>query len=547
MPLTPLGSITEHAVARDGTPILMRRWRAPGRPHTFLLLVPDVHEDTSAWEAWARVAQDRGIDIEGFDLRGRGGSAGRLSWGALLDDIEDGLARVRARAGDRQLAIHALGVSATLVLDYALTDRPKPDALSVWTPLRVLPRDAVGDASTRGPLGALRATFSRQPSFSDDFAAAVARVIAGARSIDCPLEVQSSGPALLSKRAIPVKAFRPFTFSSHNQDQDVHRSAADPHSHGSIPSWLETRARERDPGTLPAYAGHTVNELLPRKEARTIFKAHVASGPDRRAAFERSVVEGGGPRPACDRGSLAALGSWMIDALTEGPPSGPEPYWATPWRTWPGPEGRLDTPTLWFIDGLAAHMIHCYGTLWPEFEWKLDTHKSSVSYQEPVFGAYSPPGPARGVIRAARAEPADREWLGRWWDRQVEMAGTARSTQATAADDRTPEDEPLPFSAISVERLDAPLEELGVDLGIWIPEQAESAIGEHAFATLESRIAAIPGVAKVVWEDREVLYARQEVGRTPGLLRDAIVAMLRADVARLRAADAADAADEDEG
>ena len=44
MPLRPLGSTAHHLPARDGTPLLVRRWVAPGRPHTYLVLVPDVHE-----------------------------------------------------------------------------------------------------------------------------------------------------------------------------------------------------------------------------------------------------------------------------------------------------------------------------------------------------------------------------------------------------------------------------------------------------------------------------------------------------------------------
>jgi len=39
-------------------------------------------------------------------------------------------------------------------------------------------------------------------------------------------------------------------------------------------------------------------------------------------------------------------------------------------------------------------------------------------------------------------------------------------------------------------------------------------------------------VRKVLWEDREVMYAAIEPTMTPEELRSAIVAMLRADVAR---------------
>jgi hypothetical protein len=256
------------------------------------------------------------------------------------------------------------------------------------------------------------------------------------------------------------------------------------------------------------------------------------------------VTEHGGPTPRLGRDSLAALGAWMIDALSEGEPSGPEPFWASQWRTWSGPEGRLDTSTMWLIDGLAAHLIRGYRTLWPDLEWELDTAKSSVHYQEPVFGHHSIPGQARNVIRAARAEPPDLDWLGAVWDRQVETAATYRAKQedaaAVGAASADEDDGPLPYGEISVEPLDEPMEDLGVDLGLWIPEGTEWAIGEAAFEDLDQRIAALPGVRKVVWEDREVMYAAQEPGRTPEQLREAIVALLRADVERQQALEAAE-------
>jgi hypothetical protein len=62
-------------------------------------------------------------------------------------------------------------------------------------------------------------------------------------------------------------------------------------------------------------------------------------------------------------------------------------------------------------------------------------------------------------------------------------------------------------------------------------------IGDGAFASLDQRIAAPPGVERVVWEDREVMYADLAGGTSSDQLREAIVELLDADIERLRAVD----------
>jgi hypothetical protein len=267
--------------------------------------------------------------------------------------------------------------------------------------------------------------------------------------------------------------------------------------------------------TTPPPARGTAAEQLSRAEARRRFREHVTTEPDRIDRFVAQVAALGGPPPACGRDELARLGAWLIDALEEAEPSGPAPDWAVDWRTYPGAPGRLSTETLWLIDGAAAWFARCYHELVPDLEWELDTYKSSVTYHRPVLGTISPPAPASGVVGAALKDPPDRDWLGRIWD-----AYAAAAERRAAAPPDAPGDELLDEVTVS------PADDSDWDVTIWIPEAAESILGEAVFEQLADRIAALPGVVKLVWEDREVMLALVEPGVLPDALRARVVGAL---------------------
>ena len=84
-------------------------------------------------------------------------------------------------------------------------------------------------------------------------------------------------------------------------------------------------------------------------------------------------------------------------------------------------------------------------------------------------------------------------------------------------------DAPLAVDDVEVARTEMP----GYDVEIWIPEYVEQLIGSEAFEGLERRFAAIPGVRTLMWEDRELLYAKLERGTRVAELQDRIKAILR--------------------
>ena len=141
--------------------------------------------------------------------------------------------------------------------------------------------------------------------------------------------------------------------------------------------------------------------------------------------------------------------------------------------------------------------------------------KLDIDYQVPVLGILSPVRIMLvGLERGRSADPPDGDWiLERFdvWDRPSEGAPTTDSDATLSVDD------------VEVAKTEMP----GYDVEIWIPEYVEQLIGSDAFGALEQRFAAIPGVRTLMWEDRELLYAKLERGTRVAELKDRIKAILR--------------------
>jgi hypothetical protein len=269
----------------------------------------------------------------------------------------------------------------------------------------------------------------------------------------------------------------------------------------------------RDPprGTEWAYA------QLSRAEAKAHFDRYVATEGQRLESFRYLVERLGGPSRAeldLSRDSLRPLGSWMLDATVDGPRDGDIPFWAQPM---PAYQLTLSGDSIRLVDGVATYFAAALHRRHPALQWALTTMKIDVDYHAPTLGGLMPVRPMRvGLDRGRSAEPPDGDWLLRLfdvWDGSLASAGEA-------GDD----DEMPAVDDVEVERTDMP----GFDVEIWIPESVEALIGSEAFDALETRLAALPGIRKLVWEDRELLYAKLDRGTRIPELRDRIKAMLRA-------------------
>lgn len=174
---------TDIVVARDGTELFTRTWPASGEPWGVVLVVHGVSEHSGRYEQVGKWLSGAGLEVHAYDHRGFGRSGGRRayvrSWEALLTDLEDRLAAVRAPGLPLTLWGHSMG--GLLATEYAESDAPQPDLLVLsspglgsshprWLRLlaevsgRVIPRLFVPDR------GSDYSHLSRDPAVSEAFA-----------------------------------------------------------------------------------------------------------------------------------------------------------------------------------------------------------------------------------------------------------------------------------------------------------------------------------------------------------------------------------------
>jgi len=117
--------------APDGTALHLRQWPASGKPWATVLILHGLAEHGGRYERTGRLMAEAGLDVHVFDLRGHGLSGGRRvyvrRWNDYLDDVQSRLAALRRPGLPLVLFGHSMG--ATMALNYACSDRPKPDLL----------------------------------------------------------------------------------------------------------------------------------------------------------------------------------------------------------------------------------------------------------------------------------------------------------------------------------------------------------------------------------------------------------------------------------
>lgn len=134
-------SEAETFAARDGSPLLVRRWPEPAEARATVLLVHDLGDHSGRFESLGNQLLEAGLVVDSFDLRGFGASAGPRAdveaWEDLLDDVEDRFVASRRDGLAAILYGHSLG--GLLACDYVLDPgRPRPE-------LAVLSAPALGD------------------------------------------------------------------------------------------------------------------------------------------------------------------------------------------------------------------------------------------------------------------------------------------------------------------------------------------------------------------------------------------------------------------
>lgn len=129
-------SQVETVAARDGTPLLTRRWPTAGDPWGTILVVHGLGEHSGRHDATGGRFAAAGLVATSYDHRGFGASGGRRAyvarWEALLDDLEDRLDAGRVDGLPSAIYGHSLG--GLIATDYLLSDRPRPDVAVLSAP-----------------------------------------------------------------------------------------------------------------------------------------------------------------------------------------------------------------------------------------------------------------------------------------------------------------------------------------------------------------------------------------------------------------------------
>ena len=243
--------------------------------------------------------------------------------------------------------------------------------------------------------------------------------------------------------------------------------------------------------------------------ARAKFEEYLSTEGARLNEFRRIVAGRSGPAETVldlMRPSLGPLGLWLLDPVPPGPEDAQKPLWA-----W---DRADDDPYLhgsWVEDGLATYVAAMLQQRHPGLTWKLEEDRRSIYHWKPVLVGVGPvetlPYASISILlgRARQASPRDADWLVNLYDRwsalvSEHVAGGQRDADADLDRD---------LDEVTVEAIDA---DPDWNAELWISEAAETVLGREAYDGLFDRFAAIPGVERIEWEDRERFLVRLRRG-----------------------------------
>jgi acylglycerol lipase len=131
-------STTQPATAADGTKLLVRRWASPGPAWASVLVVHGIAEHSGRYELVGNRFAAAGLDVQAYDQRGFGASAGTRAyvdrWDQQLNDLAERVRIVRSDAAGRPVVLYGHSLGGLIALGYVLTDRAKPDILVLSAP-----------------------------------------------------------------------------------------------------------------------------------------------------------------------------------------------------------------------------------------------------------------------------------------------------------------------------------------------------------------------------------------------------------------------------
>lgn len=230
--------------------------------------------------------------------------------------------------------------------------------------------------------------------------------------------------------------------------------------------------------------------------------------------------------------SLDALAAFVAARVHDPSPVTADPFWFEP----PGHRPDWTEAGAEWVEGLAAAVAEVI-TAATGARWVFDTDPRFVTGHQPVLqGIVNTPHRLASLAVADVLSGRTSRPLSALVPKMIDQYDpTLRLARAPALDenDAVRADAPTAVAThVTVEV--TPLTGGPWDVQVSLPEEVEDLLGADAYASLEERFAAVPGVRRVVFEDRDLLVLSTD-GLEPEELRRALDGVLaglgRPDVA----------------
>lgn len=261
----------------------------------------------------------------------------------------------------------------------------------------------------------------------------------------------------------------------------------------------------------------------PREVALPMARDYVAQLVWRLPWFRERVAAAGGPPADGTVASLDALAAFVAARVHDPSPVTADPFWFEP----PGQRPDWTETGAEWVEGLAAAVAEVI-TAATGARWVFDTDPRFVTGHQPVLqGIVNTPHRLAALAvtdvltgRTGRPLAALVPKMIDQYDPTLRLA----AAPGLGEDDAVRADAPTAASApVTVEV--TPLTGGPWDVQVSLPEEVEALLGADAYASLEERFAAVPGVRRVVFEDRDVAVLSTE-GLEPEELRRALDGVL---------------------
>lgn len=235
----------------------------------------------------------------------------------------------------------------------------------------------------------------------------------------------------------------------------------------------------------------TLKEPPSRADAEAFFERYVATAPARLEWFTEQILALTGEAPRSSLDDLPRLATCVTDVAGEERDVDP-PEWYQPELAQAGwsPFGAA------MADGLFYLLAEIYRSELGA-SWVLNTDRGHLYFHQPVMSVRLAVPP---WVRIATLE-----MVRRGMESPNRLAEVMSVAIEAAREELHQGDQPADPIRVSVDPL---LGHPEFTHQIWIDEDAESRLGQDLFNGLWKRFESIPGVEKVIHEDREIFLAR---------------------------------------